>query len=53
MVLKNKKGINVFFSDLRKDGWIEVKLNQRDNRRRLYKLKTPIQGIEGIISNEN
>ena len=25
-VLKNNKGINVFFSDLRKSGWIEVTL---------------------------
>jgi len=44
-VLKDKAGINVFFSDLRKAGWLEVNLNQKDTRTRLYKLKSPEEGF--------
>lgn len=44
-VLKDKKGINVFFSDLRKAGWLEVKLSSKDTRRRIYKLKEPNQAM--------
>lgn len=36
-----KKGINVFLSDLRKAGWLEVALNSEDTRKRVYKLKSP------------
>jgi len=38
---KNEGGINVFFSDLRKAGWLEVSLNSEDTRKRIYKLKNP------------
>lgn len=38
---KYKKGINVFFSDLRKAGWISVQLSEKDTRKRVYKLKSP------------
>lgn len=43
-ILKNhKKGINMFFSDLKKAGWVEVKLNKKDTRKRIYKIKNPNQ----------
>ena len=43
-VLKNnQKGINVFLSDLRKAGWLKAGLNSEDNRKRVYKLKSPDQ----------
>lgn len=45
-VLKGKSGINVFFSDLRKAGWLEVNLSQNDTRKRVYKLKNPEDAIE-------
>ena len=47
--LKNKKGINVFISDLRKAGWAEVKLDEKDTRKRKYKLKNP-EDIFGEIN---
>lgn len=49
-ILKNNnKGINVFFSDLRKAGWLEVYLNDNDTRKRVYKLKNPEKAIREII----
>ena len=45
-VLKNKKGINVFFSDLRKAGWLDVSLDKEDTRKRAYRLKNPELAIK-------
>ena len=46
-ILKNNKaGINVFLSDLKKFGWMEVTLNQDDTRTRSYKLKSPEEGFK-------
>lgn len=47
-VLKNVSGVNVFFSDLRKYGWLDVKLNEKDTRKRVYKLKSPNDAFESI-----
>jgi len=46
--IKNNKGINVFFSDLRKSGWIEVSLDTEDSRKRVYKLVNPEKAIEQL-----
>ena len=48
-VLKNNKGINVFFSDLRKAGWITVSLDEKDTRKRVYKLKSPEQAYLEMV----
>lgn len=49
-VLKNnQKGINVFLSDLRKAGWLEASLNSEDNRKRVYKLKSPERAVYGMV----
>lgn len=45
-VLEDKSGINVFFSDLRKAGWCVVSLDSNDIRKRIYKLKSPEEGIK-------
>lgn len=42
-ILKDSKGINMFLSDLKKAGWIEIKLDPKDSRRRIYSLKSPIE----------
>ena len=44
-ILSDQKGINVFFSDLRKYGWLEVSLDKKDGRKRIYKLKDPKSGF--------
>ncbi len=47
--LKNKEQVvSVFLSDLKKAGWLEVFLNPRDSRVRLYKLKSPEQAIKEL-----
>jgi len=48
-VLKDKAGINVFFSDLRKSGWITVSLSEKDTRKRIYKLKSPEDAIKEMV----
>ena len=47
--LSNQKGINMFFSDLRKAGWLEVNLSSEDTRKRLYKLKNPERGFMEMV----
>jgi hypothetical protein len=44
----DKKGINVFFSDLRKAGWISVQLSEKDTRKRVYRLKKPEEAIKEL-----
>ncbi len=52
-VLKeNEKRIGVIFSDLKKYGWLEVSLNSKDSRKKLYTLKSPEEAIRGISKNE-
>lgn len=41
-ILKEKKElISVLLSDLKKAGWLDVQLNPKDSRMRLYRLKEP------------
>ena len=47
-VLKNKAWINVFFSDLRKAGWINIALDEKDTRKRIYQLKSPEEAIKNM-----
>ena len=47
-ILKNNKGINVFLSDLRKAGWLNIGLNEMDTRKRIYRLKSPNEGFKEI-----
>ena len=43
------KTLNVVFSELKKAGWIEVRPNKEDARKRDYKLKPP-EDVIGAIS---
>lgn len=40
-VLGTDGAIAVFFSDLRKAGWIDMSMSQDDARKTIYKLKEP------------
>ena len=40
-VLKKDKALSVFLSEVRKSGWIEIRLDKDDARRTVYKLKNP------------
>ena len=41
----NDKSISVFLSELRKSGWLEMKMSQEDARKTIYKLKDPVKAI--------
>ncbi len=41
--------VSVFLSELKKNDWVEVTLNPRDTRMRLYKLKEPNQAVLEMI----
>lgn len=44
--IDNKEKLtNTFFSDLHKKGWVEVKKDDKDNRRKLFKLVSPENAI--------
>ena len=44
-ILPDNKGIHMFFSDLRKHGWLDVRLDEQDTRKRVYKLKNPLNAF--------
>ena len=52
-VIPKDSAIAVFFSELRKAGWIEMKMSQEDARKTVYKLKDPTKAILEEISEFN
>ena len=40
-IMSNDKSLAVFLSELRKAGWLEMKMSQEDARKTIYKLKDP------------
>ena len=44
-ILKSDGAIAVFLSDLRKAGWMEIKIDEKDARKTIYKLKNPEKAI--------
>ena len=48
-VLKSDKSLAVFLSDLRKAGWVSIKLNEGDARKTIYKLKDPQEAIMELV----
>jgi hypothetical protein len=51
-ILKEEKDrlVSVVLSDLKKHGWLTVKLHPDDSRKRIYKLKNPEEAITSIES---
>ena len=53
-LLKDKETVvSVFLSDLKKAGWLEIRLDQKDSRIRWYLLKSPEEAIKGMIQIEH
>ena len=50
LTLDDRNTISVFLNELRKAGWMEVKLNPKDSRKRIYALKDPKKIMMEIIS---
>ena len=44
-ILKNDNAVAVFLSDLRKAGWVDIKMDEKDLRKSIYKLKNPEKAI--------
>jgi len=42
--------LSIVLSELRQAGWLEMKLNPEDARKRLYKLKSPEQAVKEMES---
>ena len=40
--------VSVVLSDLKRHGWLTIKLHPDDSRKRLYKLKNPVDAIVEI-----
>ena len=48
-IIDNKKMVSIVLSKLRKAGWLQIKLDPNDSRKRIYKLKNPLKAIEEIL----
>ena len=51
--LKKDNALAVVLSDLRKAGWLEMKMDEKDARKSLYNLKNPEKAINEIIKSFN
>jgi DNA-binding MarR family transcriptional regulator len=51
--IPSDSAIAVFFSELKKAGWIEMKMSQEDARKTVYKLKDPTKAIIEEINELN
>ena len=40
-IMNDDKALAVFLSELRKAGWLEMKMSEEDARKTIYKLKDP------------
>ena len=45
-VLNKDKMLSIVLSELRQNDWLEMKLDQKDERKRVYKLKNPAQVVK-------
>lgn len=45
-VLNKDKMLSIVLSELRQNGWLEMKLDPKDARKRIYKLKNPEQIVK-------
>lgn len=52
-ILSEDNALAVFLSDLRKAGWIEIRIDKKDARKNLYKLKNPLIAIKEEINDLN
>ena len=48
-VLADDKTVAVILSKLRKSGWLEMKTDEQDARKSIYKLKSPDKTILDIV----
>lgn len=46
--LDDDKMISIILSDLKKAGWLDVRLHPEDSRKRIYKLISPEKAIKEI-----
>ena len=52
-IIPKDSAIAVFFSELKKAGWVEMKMSQEDARKTVYKLKDPTKAIMEEINELN
>lgn len=52
-VLNKDNALAVVLSDLRKSGWLEMKMHPEDARKTIYKLKNPERAIKEEIEEMN
>ncbi|MEK6952736.1 MAG: hypothetical protein AABX29_07010 [Nanoarchaeota archaeon] len=52
-IMPRDTAMAVFFSELRKAGWLEMKMSQEDARKTVYKLKDPTKAIIEEINELN
>jgi len=45
---KDDKTLSAVLSGIKREGWLEVEINQEDTRKRVYRLKPPEKAIEEI-----
>lgn len=47
-VVKQKRMTSIMLSQMKKNGWVSVRLNEKDSRKRHYKLSSPEEAVKGM-----
>ncbi|MEM4245488.1 MAG: hypothetical protein QXR60_04780 [Candidatus Nanoarchaeia archaeon] len=45
---KNQALVSIILSELRKNGWLTIKLHPEDSRKRIYTLKNPEEAVTDL-----
>lgn len=48
----DREFVSLILSDLKKAQWLEVRINPQDSRKRVYRLISPEQAVEGMGNSE-
>ena len=48
----DERMVSVILSEMRKAGWLGIRLNPKDARKRLYRLKSPEEVVKEIAKGE-
>ena len=49
--IKGDSGVHVCLSELKKSGWLSIRLDSDDSRKRIYRLKKPERAIVELAKN--
>jgi len=51
-IIKKKRLVSPILSELKRSGWISIKLHPEDSRKRIYELKSPDEAVKEMAKSK-